>query len=65
MKAAVVRDSVDGYVDIKDVELRPITHGEALVKVNIVVYVTQIFTLPLVTLVKCLVELLDMKALVE
>ncbi|UDM32601.1 alcohol dehydrogenase AdhP [Lentilactobacillus laojiaonis] len=34
MKAAVVRDPVDGYVDIKDVELRPITHGEALVKVE-------------------------------
>ncbi|WP_268912969.1 alcohol dehydrogenase AdhP [Lentilactobacillus sp. SPB1-3] len=34
MKAAVVRDSVDGYVDIKDVTLRPIEHGEALVKVE-------------------------------
>ncbi|MCY9806945.1 alcohol dehydrogenase AdhP [Lentilactobacillus senioris] len=34
MKAAVVRDSVDGYVDIKDVELRPIKAGEALVKVE-------------------------------
>ncbi|AQW21963.1 zinc-dependent alcohol dehydrogenase [Lentilactobacillus curieae] len=34
MKAAVVRDSVDGYVDIKDVTLRPITNGEALVKVE-------------------------------
>ena len=34
MKAAVIRDSVDGYVDIKDVTLRPITHGEALVKME-------------------------------
>ncbi|GAY72855.1 alcohol dehydrogenase AdhP [Lentilactobacillus kosonis] len=34
MKAAVVRDSVDGYVDIKDVTLRPIKYGEALVKVE-------------------------------
>ncbi len=34
LKAAVIRDSVDGYVDIKDVELRPITHGEALVKME-------------------------------
>ncbi len=34
MKAAVVRDSVDGYVDIKDVTLRPIHHGEALVDVE-------------------------------
>lgn len=30
MKAAVVRDPVDGYVDIKDVQLRPIHQGEAL-----------------------------------
>ncbi|GAF41981.1 ethanol-active dehydrogenase acetaldehyde-active reductase [Agrilactobacillus composti DSM 18527 = JCM 14202] len=34
MKAAVVRDPVDGYVDIKDVTLRPIHHGEALVDVE-------------------------------
>lgn len=34
MKAAVVRDPVDGYVDIKDVQLRPIHQGEALVKVE-------------------------------
>ncbi|ANZ63874.1 zinc-dependent alcohol dehydrogenase [Secundilactobacillus paracollinoides] len=34
MKAAVIRDSVDGYVDIKDVTLRPIKHGEALVDVE-------------------------------
>ncbi len=34
MKAAVVRDSVDGYVDIKDVQLRSIHEGEALVKVE-------------------------------
>ena len=34
MKAAVVRDPVDGYVDIKDVTLRPIHEGEALVKVE-------------------------------
>ncbi len=34
MKAAVVRDPVDGYVDIKDVNLRPIHEGEALVKVE-------------------------------
>ncbi len=34
MKAAVVRDPVDGYVDIKDVTLRPIKQGEALVDVE-------------------------------
>ncbi|WP_283678254.1 alcohol dehydrogenase AdhP [Lentilactobacillus sp. Marseille-Q4993] len=34
MKAAVVRDPVDGYVDIKDVTLRPIKNGEALVKME-------------------------------
>ncbi|MCF6515477.1 alcohol dehydrogenase AdhP [Lactobacillus sp. S2-2] len=34
MKAAVVRDNSDGYVDIKDVELRPLKHGEALVDVE-------------------------------
>lgn len=34
MKAAVVRDPVDGFVDIKDVQLRPIHQGEALVKVE-------------------------------
>ncbi len=34
MKAAVVRDPVDGYVDIKDVTLRPIHEGEALVQVE-------------------------------
>ncbi|WP_288638655.1 alcohol dehydrogenase AdhP [uncultured Lentilactobacillus sp.] len=34
MKAAVVRDPVDGYVDIKDVDLRPIHEGEALVQVE-------------------------------
>ena len=43
MKAAVVRDNCDGYVDIKDVELRDLKYGEALVKWNIVVYVTQIY----------------------
>lgn len=34
MKAAVVRDPVDGYVDIKEVTLRPIHSGEALVDVE-------------------------------
>lgn len=34
MKAAVVRDSCDGYVDIKDVTLRELRHGEALVKME-------------------------------
>ncbi|MEJ6400098.1 alcohol dehydrogenase AdhP [Nicoliella lavandulae] len=34
MKAAVVRPNSDGYVDIKDVTLRPIKNGEALVKVE-------------------------------
>lgn len=34
MKAAVVRDNSDGYVDVKDVELRPIENGEALVQVE-------------------------------
>lgn len=34
MKAAVVRDPVDGFVDIKDVTLRPIHSGEALVDVE-------------------------------
>ena len=32
MKAAIVRDNCDGYVDIKDVELRDLKYGEALVK---------------------------------
>lgn len=34
MKAAVVRDPVDGYVDIKDVKLRSLNYGEALVDVE-------------------------------
>ncbi|KRN12877.1 ethanol-active dehydrogenase acetaldehyde-active reductase [Fructilactobacillus fructivorans] len=34
VKAAVVRDNSDGYVDVKDVKLRPIHEGEALVKVE-------------------------------
>ncbi|ANZ59144.1 alcohol dehydrogenase AdhP [Fructilactobacillus lindneri] len=34
VKAAVVRPDSDGYVDVKDVELRPIKDNEALVKVE-------------------------------
>lgn len=34
MKAAVVRDNCDGYVDIKDVKLRELRAGEALVKME-------------------------------
>ncbi|USS84798.1 alcohol dehydrogenase AdhP [Fructilactobacillus myrtifloralis] len=34
MKAAVVRPNSDGYVDIKDVNLRPIADHEALVKIE-------------------------------
>ncbi|WP_373842090.1 alcohol dehydrogenase AdhP [Limosilactobacillus sp.] len=34
MKAAVVRDACDGYFDIKDVNLRDLKPGEALVKVE-------------------------------
>ncbi|HAT55221.1 MAG TPA: alcohol dehydrogenase AdhP [Lactobacillus sp.] len=34
MKAAVVRDPVDGYVDVKDVTLRDLKPGEALVDVE-------------------------------
>ncbi len=34
MKAAVVRDPVDGYVDVKDVTLRSLNYGEALVDVE-------------------------------
>lgn len=34
MKAAVVRDNSDGYVDIKDVELRPIKDDEVKVKME-------------------------------
>lgn len=34
MKAAVVRKNSDGFVDIKDVTLRPIKNGEALVKME-------------------------------
>ncbi|GEN47997.1 alcohol dehydrogenase AdhP [Ligilactobacillus pobuzihii] len=34
MKAAVVRDNCDGYVDIKDVTLRALHEGEALVKME-------------------------------
>lgn len=34
MKAAVVRDTVDGYVDIVDKTLRPLEFGEALVDVE-------------------------------
>lgn len=49
MKAAVIRDSVDGYVDIKDVTLRPIKHGEALVDVEYCAFATLIYTLQLVT----------------
>ncbi|MGV0168326.1 alcohol dehydrogenase AdhP [Furfurilactobacillus sp. WILCCON 0119] len=34
MKAAVVRDSIDGFVDVKDVTLRDLKPGEALVDVE-------------------------------
>ena len=34
MRAAVVRDNSDGYVDIKDVTLRPIKNDEVLVKME-------------------------------
>lgn len=34
MKAAVVRDTCDGYVDIKDVTLRELKYGEALIKME-------------------------------
>lgn len=34
MKAAVVRESVDGYVDVKDVTLRSLNYDEALVDVE-------------------------------
>lgn len=34
MKAAVVRENGDGYVDVKDVKLRSLEHGEALVDVE-------------------------------
>ncbi|HJE98390.1 MAG TPA: alcohol dehydrogenase AdhP [Ligilactobacillus acidipiscis] len=34
MKAAVVRDNCDGYVDIKDITLRSLHEGEALVKME-------------------------------
>ncbi|GAB6092903.1 alcohol dehydrogenase AdhP [Furfurilactobacillus curtus] len=34
MKAAVVRDNVDGFVDVKDVTLRDLKPGEALVDVE-------------------------------
>ena len=34
MKAAVVRPNSDGYVDIKDVKLRPIKDNEILVKME-------------------------------
>lgn len=34
MKAAVVRKNSDGYVDIKDVKLRPIKDDEVLVKME-------------------------------
>ncbi|USS90227.1 alcohol dehydrogenase AdhP [Fructilactobacillus carniphilus] len=34
MKAAVVRPNSDGYVDVKDVQLRPIEDHEALVKIE-------------------------------
>lgn len=34
MKAAVVRDNCDGYFDVKDVELRDLKPGEALVKIE-------------------------------
>ena len=34
MKAAVVRDNCDGYVDIKDVTLRALHEGEALVQME-------------------------------
>ncbi|GEK29056.1 alcohol dehydrogenase AdhP [Furfurilactobacillus siliginis] len=34
MKAAVIRDSVDGFVDVKDVTLRDLKAGEALVDVE-------------------------------
>ncbi|WP_413628179.1 alcohol dehydrogenase AdhP [Fructilactobacillus vespulae] len=34
VKAAVVRNNSDGYVDIKDIDLRPINDNEALVKVE-------------------------------
>ena len=34
MKAAVVRDNCDGYFDVKDVQLRDLKAGEALVKME-------------------------------
>ena len=34
MRAATVREPSDGYVDIKDVELRPIKANEALVDIE-------------------------------
>lgn len=34
MKAAIVRDPVDGYVDIVERKLRPLEHGEALVDIE-------------------------------
>ncbi|WP_283678256.1 alcohol dehydrogenase AdhP [Lentilactobacillus sp. Marseille-Q4993] len=34
MRAAVVRENSDGFVDVKDVTLRPIHNGEALVKME-------------------------------
>ena len=34
MKAAVVRDACDGYFDVKDVDLRDLKAGEALVKME-------------------------------
>lgn len=34
MKAAVVRDNCDGYVDIKEVTLRELKYGEALIKME-------------------------------
>ncbi|XKM13918.1 alcohol dehydrogenase AdhP [Orbaceae bacterium ac157xtp] len=34
MKAAVIRDNCDGQVDLKEIELRPLEAGEALVEVE-------------------------------
>lgn len=65
MKAAVVRKNCDGYFDVKDVTLRDLKPGEALVKSNIVVYAILIYTLLLVILVRSLAELPAMKELAE
>ena len=56
MKAAVINDPVDGFVTVKDVQLRDLKPGEALV-------VTLIYTLLLETLVRSPVVLSVMMGL--